>query len=599
MSSLRKLADVEGVLALSCSADGELVAVNDDRGCVRFLATSPNPEWLLFELSRGDTRAVLLHPDGSRVCVLVGDDHPVVRILDPRTAVLLQTLVPGLSFAPEPEREVDADDPKEKADLYVSILEHRPPLLSRLPLEIVNVGGQRICWWPNRPDTERIDALLWPERVSRLALHPNHRWLAVLDRGCFVIDLESGDLISTIDRELELASLLEDGEGAHTLAIDDRGSLLVARTGISGNPFLAVDRFDIATGEQRSTTETWQQIWFDTFEVDIYDPTSILQPARIPAGEYAIVYRRISLELWSCDGLLRTYPLQPSTCVIPSFDPGNFCASARALLIDDDELTLLDLISGERTRCQPRARSGELLRPAELRWVEFVPGRSELLLHTDSELLISARGGDQWSRCPLPDGRRPKRWVHAGGSSERLRVILLDDADGLWMAELDLAPTLAASPQRSLVQLEAEAFAHPDASEPFAVLADALSERGDPRGELILLQLMGAETAALALVQRNACVQLAGLRTLAPTSYELEWRFGFVRSALFRVENREQLAEVLCFLGTDFARLLESLEIRFSDSMDATFRLELQVHLLGYFHAAARWPLLRSPPRLT
>jgi hypothetical protein len=55
----------------------------------------------------------------------------------------------------------------------------------------------------------------------------------------------------------------------------------------------------------------------------------------------------------------------------------------------------------------------------------------------------------------------------------------------------------------------------------------------------------------------------------------------------------------VCFLGTDFARLLESLEIRFAESMDARFRKDLQVQLIAYLDAAACWPLPRSPPRVT
>lgn len=621
MPGLRKLADVEGVLALSCSADGELVAVNDDRGRVRFLATSPEPKWLPLSFSHRDIRAVLLHPDGSRVCVLLGDVHPIVRILDPWTGLLLRTLDPGLTLPDGDEGggededeagEVDDQPARDEAlrRLHASILDHRAPVCSLLPLEIVNNRdnlAERVTWLSERLE-QPTDSLLWPERLSRLALHPNGRWLAVLDRGCFVLDLESGDLISTIDLQLELASLLEYGEGIHTLAVDDRGALLVARTGISGNPFLAVDRYDAQTGEPQSTTENWRQTWFGTHEVHIYDPTSILPPQRIPAGEYAVVYRRPCLELWSNAGLQRTYALQPKTCVIPSFDPGNFCGGAglcaRVLLIDEDELTLLDLLSGVSWPCRPRSSSGELLRPAELRWIEFVPGRSELLLHTDSELLLSSRS-EHWSRCPLPDDCRPRRWVFAGGSPERLRVILSSasedlpgQASSLWMAELDLDLTPAA-PLRSLERLEAEVLANPDASEAFAVLADALSERGDPRGELILLHLQGANAQAAALLERHASIQSAGLRSLPPRSYELEWRLGFVRHGVFRIENREQLAEVLCFLGSELTRLIESIEVEFDESMEPRFRVELQAKLSEYLHVAARWPLLRSPPRLT
>jgi hypothetical protein len=616
MPGLRKLISVGEILGLSCSADGSLVAINDDRGRVRFLVTEPEPEWLPLEFDAREVRAVLLHADG-RVCVLVGDVRPIVRIHDPRTGVLLRTIDPGLAFEHEEhdehdERETDELGGSERDDrdealrrLHACILEHRPPLCSLLPIEIVNNRQHAVTVLPEAI-TSGIDQLLWPDRMSRLALHADGRTLAVLDRGCFVIDLESGALISTIDRSIDLPGLIEYGEGSHTIAFDERGAVLVATTAISGNPYLSVDRFDTATGEHRAKTENWQQEWFESHEIHVYDPTTILPPKLIPPGEYAIMYRRNDFELWSNAGLQRTHPLPPNTGVIPGFDPGNFCSAAdgacRSLWIDDDGLTLHDLLTGERKPCRPRASSGELLRAAALRYVEFVPGRPELLLWTSTELLATTQGGDLFARLELPRDRRVQRWALAGAASQ-LRVVMHDEAGDLWLGALGPESGAALPRAKSLATLEADVLARPHAIEVFEVWADALSERGDPRGELIMLQARGAEADAAALIRRYAFTPypglLAGLYWLSANAYELVWQLGCVREAVFRVADRDELAEVLCFLGSDTARLLESLEVEFADSMEPRFRDDLRVRLAAYLHAAARWPLLRTSPRLT
>ncbi|MFV8753789.1 hypothetical protein ACNOYE_24865 [Nannocystaceae bacterium ST9] len=594
--------DVDQVVELACSAAGELVAINDLEGRVRLLATTPEPRWLPLEFVRGEVEAVLLHPDGQRVVALEGGAHPRVRIHDPWTGALLRSLDPGLGFDAEDDEDGSDDDAEPELDalrrLRASILDRRPLLTWLLAAEIANNREDgRVPWLPEILE-QRGDQLIWPDRVTRLALHPDRRRLAVLDRGCFVIDLDASDqsdlVVSTLDRQLELAGLIEYGEGTHTLAIDDRGALAIASTAVSGNPFLAVDRFDAATGEPLSTTETWRQVWTlggTSHEVHVYDPTTFLPPDRIPPGEHLVVFRRRHVEVWSRAGLLRTHALQPRSCVIPGFDPGNFCRLAPAFVIDDEGFALLDLITGERTPCRPRGSEGELLRATDLRWIEFVPGHAVLALWTDHELLATARGGDRWSRCALPEGASARMRV-LGEAVDPLVALVLDEDGVVWQGRLDLDHEPAMPPRRSLAELEAELIADPDAIEPFAVYADALTERGDPRGELILLHLQADDAQADALIRRHASTLLPGLRTLAADSYSLEWRRGFVRSARFRVEGRDALAEVLCLLGSDSARLIESLTIELADTIEAGHRASLQAGLDAYLAAAARWPRL-------
>src|SRR5690606_10252174 len=149
-------------------------------------------------------------------------------------------------------------------------------------------------------------------------------------------------------------------------------------------------------------------------------------------------------------------PLSPNTAVIPSFDLGCFVAEggdARVLCIDDD-LTLIDLLSGQRTPCRPTTAAGALVRADAPRWGELVPGRRELLLWTDDELLATCDGA-RWTRMALPEGRRPLRWI-VTGHGEALRVVLLDEGGTLWRGELscEVGPIDAAPP--SLLALEAD-----------------------------------------------------------------------------------------------------------------------------------------------
>jgi uncharacterized protein (TIGR02996 family) len=85
-------------------------------------------------------------------------------------------------------------------------------------------------------------------------------------------------------------------------------------------------------------------------------------------------------------------------------------------------------------------------------------------------------------------------------------------------------------------ELEAHLAAHPDDVDALRVYADALQARGDPRGELIVVQLQRAaapEDVALAaregeLLRRHRAAWLGELAELRPRDLGVTWRHGFV-----------------------------------------------------------------------
>jgi uncharacterized protein (TIGR02996 family) len=97
------------------------------------------------------------------------------------------------------------------------------------------------------------------------------------------------------------------------------------------------------------------------------------------------------------------------------------------------------------------------------------------------------------------------------------------------------AAARAAKPKRDLEALYAAVYAAPDDDAPRAVLADALTDAGDPRGELIALQLREAAgdatpemtERARELVQTHAKSWLGSLR---PIVYRAELRRGFLHT---------------------------------------------------------------------
>ncbi|MCA9701582.1 MAG: hypothetical protein KC431_28945, partial [Myxococcales bacterium] len=397
---------------------------------------------------------------------------------------------------------------------------------------------------------------------------------------------------------IEVAMLYEYGEGSLAVGFDRRGAVLLGTAAISGNPYLYIDRHEPHSGALLAHSEVWQQVWSDDVEVDRYDPTGILSPARIPEGERVVHPRRDALELWSAAGLLGSWPIGLRCSVIPAFDPGNFCLPHElwALFIEDEALTLLDLAGGVLHPWRPHRADGGPLGVDDLRWCEFIAGVPALW--TDDELILwSTDGHDR--RLRLPPGRVEDQTLTSVVDG-RLHLLILDDQGGLWSGtlELPIAPAMARprKPEPTLERLAATLERLPGDSEAFAehvsVWADALLARGDVRGQLILLQLAGKSDQAQALLHEHADILLPGLRTLPPERAQLRWKPGYLHTASFLLRNREELAEVLVLLASESARLIESLEIHFTDDMQKSYRLEFEDRLDAYLHAAQRWPLL-------
>lgn len=609
MSDFRPLAEVGDTVAIACTPDGRLLAVNDVDGRVWFYAIEDEdePERLPLELSRAEVGGVLLHPDGT-VITYRADDELRVNVLDPRSGALLRSLALGRVERPDDEydehdHEYDGE-PLSVAEGFhfeVAILE-RPPVLDWLmPLQIANARRDGAVDWMSELPDELLYADLGPNRFTRMALHPNRRYLAILDRGTWVIDLESGALVSSLGYGVDLGALLEYGEGTHTVGFDERGLLTLASVAISGNPFVQIDRFDVESGALESTTETWRQRWGDPegsaeFEVHTYDPTTYLPPELIPDEHFKVLFRRRAIELWSRAGLIRGVPIAARTCVIPSFDPASFCVAVRVLLVTRDRVELLDLVTGERVPLRPPI--GEPWQTSRLTRIEFDrPGRRVLLWRDQAALLAAPLLTDRWSVCELPEDRRMRDWAFA---SDRGRAFVIDEAGALWLGDVDPESLPTSYPTVSLPALERELWARPDEIEPFLIYADALNDRGDPRGELIMLHHQGAHAEADALIRRHQ-FELTGIEhstddhdRFDANTYELRWQRGFVRAASFQLAHSGQLDRVLAFLASDSARLLESLELRMGRRGDAEDLAATYAKLDAYLAAARHLPQLRT-----
>ena len=589
---IEKLATVGQVVAIACTPDGRLVAVNDVDGRVWFYAADEPDEPLPLRFNLADASGVLLHPEGRVISYRSEQDELFVRVHDPRSARLLHEFAFDSSQQEELDEldEFDGELPSVEDDSHfeVAILQRPPPLEWLLPLEIANPRRDRdVQWMSTLPDEVRhLD--MYPNRFTRMALHPNQRWLAVLDRSTWIIDLEAGELVNTLAYGIDMASLFEYGEGTHTIGFDERGLLTVASVAISGNPFLQVDRIEVESGDQESITENWRQGWDPpAIEVHVYDPTTHLPPERIPEGTYKVLFRPRAIELWSRAGLLRGVSVGARTCVIPSFDPGSFCAEPRALLVTDESLELLDLVTGERSPRRPPL--GEPLQTSALDHIGFDPARRRVLLWRDHVALLAAPiGEDRWGVCELPEGRRVRDWAFA---SESGRAFVVDEDGDLWVGRLDPEPGSSLRPRPSLEPLERELLAHPHDAAPFLVYADALSERGDVRGELILLQHHGALDDARTLIERNREALLGPIDGLAPTSFELRWERGYVRSAKFDI-TYDALGSVLAFLASEPARLIESLELQLAPRSNVDDVSAIYGQIDAYLTAARHLPLL-------
>lgn len=90
-------------------------------------------------------------------------------------------------------------------------------------------------------------------------------------------------------------------------------------------------------------------------------------------------------------------------------------------------------------------------------------------------------------------------------------------------------------------QLEAAIDAAPDDASRYAVLGDWLSSHGDPRGELIALELDTTKPTR-ARREREAQLQwLDGIRINAP--HRAQWRWGFVHTLAFELNRQDAWEE--------------------------------------------------------
>lgn len=599
-----KLTNVGSLVAIACTPDGSIVAVNNSDGRVLFYAVDSQAvdqqlRPLPLRFTPADASGVLLHPDG-RVISYRYDGALIIRIHDPCSGAQLREFVPELGERDEPELDddeaADLGDHPSVADGYhfdVALLSRPPPLDWLLPLEIANprVDGP-IDWMSGLPEELRHGDM-YPNRFTRMALHPNRRWLAVIDRATWIVDLDTGELVSTLDYAIDEASLFEYGEGTHTIGFDDRGLLAIASVAISGNPFLQVDRLDVETGALETTTENWRQSWAEPdageIEVHVYDPTTHLPPERILADTYMILFRRRAIELWSRAGLHRSVAVAGQTCVIPGFDPASFCAEPRVLLVSNDQLELLELATGERSARHPPI--GEPTQTARLTHIGFDSSRRRVLLWREHAALLAAPiGEDRWAVCELPEPRRMRDWAFADASG---RAFAVDDAGDLWLGSVDPEPAPTPTPRPSLQDLERELLAQPHEAAPFLVYADALTERGDPRGELIILQHQRAFDDAFALLERNPDALIGPLAQVAPASFELNWERGYVRAAQFRIVY-DELDRVLGFLASEPARLLEFIDLQVEPRSEVDDVPAIYASIDAYLAAARHLPLLRT-----
>lgn len=574
------LAELAPQLAIACADDGSLLALNDREGRVEFFASAQGLERLPLVIEPGHARGLLLDRAGTCVYVLANE---------PRLDVL------GLDARVLASHHLDAGDVDEDEDVDMPEATHRRAILTTpspvawaMAAQIANANeGRR---WLEHTLEPNADRLLWPDRFTRLAQAPDGRRLAVLDASCVVLDLEHGRKPTTIDRGLDVAMLLEFGEGTHTIDFARDGLLMAATTSVSGNPFVELDWFDAHDGRQVATSEVWQQRWPIDNEVHLYDPTTHPPPPAIPPDEYLVVFRRACTETWDHAGLRASLPRTPGACVIPSFDPGRPCPAPRALELVDDRVELVDLVTAERS---PVALG---LHPDALRWLEFLPD-GKLFARTTDTLLLGSERGDRWARATLPEGRQIARAALACAQlaeHRTLRAFVLDDRNALWRVELVCPrPTSGIVEPRELEQLEVALLEHADDRERLAVLADALAEQGKPLGELIHLQLQGHDEAAAQLLARLAPQVLPGIAALPAGACTLAWRLGFVRELDATIADRDQLGSLLALLGSPVLRLLESLTVTLSPRLEARHRAELLERLRVYLSDAKRWPRLR------
>ncbi len=149
---------------------------------------------------------------------------------------------------------------------------------------------------------------------------------------------------------------------------------------------------------------------------------------------------------------------------------------------------------------------------------------------------------------------------------------------------------------------------------PWLVYADSLLAQGDPRGELIGLQLRGDEKQAKSLLRKHDEALLGELRG-ATNQVELEWRHGFISTARLTCEPRRRHALTLpqlipVLFNSPSIRMLQRLELgwpggtsqlpSYDDALSLLCHSQWPMHLetleVGALDAqkVTRWPTLGS-----
>lgn len=144
------------------------------------------------------------------------------------------------------------------------------------------------------------------------------------------------------------------------------------------------------------------------------------------------------------------------------------------------------------------------------------------------------------------DGRRViTRWGHIGTAGQSKEEELATTAEARTTYDRQLAEKLKKGYQLMPGQvpvapagkvdpkLEQALQLHPDDESSYLVLADALSEAGDPRGELISVQHALSTTPDNPRLKAREKKLLSAFGLWDPRRVKLTWRWGFVQSAHF------------------------------------------------------------------
>jgi uncharacterized protein (TIGR02996 family) len=131
--------------------------------------------------------------------------------------------------------------------------------------------------------------------------------------------------------------------------------------------------------------------------------------------------------------------------------------------------------------------------------------------------------------------------------------------------------------------LEAAIARDPDDAAAYLVYADWLQQRGDPRGELIMLQHHGHDEAANALLRRHATHFYGGLAA-RPGLLDVTWRRGFMHTCRFSLDadrgaghEQRALAALDELLALPSARFIRELSIGVMNLPYATYQPAIDV----------------------